>query len=88
MRKALERYRSQILVFLAVLGPGFITAMVDNDAGGIYTYSAAGAKSCASTLLMVKARLAAIKQMTEIFMVFITFSNSSSFGKAQRAANA
>jgi NRAMP (natural resistance-associated macrophage protein)-like metal ion transporter len=27
-----------------VLGPGFITAMVDNDSGGIYTYSAAGAK--------------------------------------------
>src|SRR6202167_5516938 len=44
MRKALERYRAHILVFLAVLGPGFITAMVDNDAGGIYTYSAAGAR--------------------------------------------
>ena len=44
MRKALERYRYHILVFFAVLGPGFITAMVDNDSGGIYTYSAAGAK--------------------------------------------
>jgi NRAMP (natural resistance-associated macrophage protein)-like metal ion transporter len=44
MRKTLERYRSHILVFLAVLGPGFITAMVDNDSGGIWTYSAAGAK--------------------------------------------
>jgi len=44
MRKVLERFRSHILVFLAVLGPGFITAMVDNDSGGIYTYSAAGAK--------------------------------------------
>src|SRR5581483_8858953 len=33
-----------LLVFLAVLGPGFITANVDNDAGGIYTYSAAGAR--------------------------------------------
>src|SRR5580692_1265629 len=44
MRKTLERYRAHILVFLAVLGPGFITAMVDNDSGGIYTYSAAGAK--------------------------------------------
>jgi len=29
-------------MFLAVIGPGFITANVDNDAGGIYTYSAAG----------------------------------------------
>ena len=32
------------MVFLAVLGPGFITANVDNDAGGIYTYSQAGAR--------------------------------------------
>ena len=32
------------MVFFAVIGPGFITAMVDNDAGGIYTYSQAGAK--------------------------------------------
>jgi len=32
------------LIFLAVLGPGFITAVVDNDAGGIFTYSEAGAR--------------------------------------------
>lgn len=31
-------------VFLAVIGPGFITANVDNDAGGIWTYSVAGAQ--------------------------------------------
>jgi NRAMP (natural resistance-associated macrophage protein)-like metal ion transporter len=31
-------------VFFAVIGPGFITANVDNDSGGIFTYSAAGAK--------------------------------------------
>jgi len=37
------RFRRHFLVFLAVLGPGFITAMVDNDSGGIYTYSDAGA---------------------------------------------
>lgn len=30
-------------ILLAVLGPGFITANVDNDAGGIATYSMAGA---------------------------------------------
>lgn len=29
---------------LAVMGPGFITSNVDNDAGGIYTYSVAGAR--------------------------------------------
>src|SRR5271169_3767202 len=31
-------------MFLAVLGPGFITANVDNDSGGILTYSQAGAQ--------------------------------------------
>src|SRR5665647_3074776 len=32
-----------LLLFLAVLGPGIITGSVDNDAGGITTYSIAGA---------------------------------------------
>ena len=36
--------RSRLLLFLAVLGPGLITANVDNDAGGITTYSVAGAQ--------------------------------------------
>jgi len=35
--------RTRIMLFLAVLGPGIITASVDNDAGGIATYSIAGA---------------------------------------------
>jgi len=39
-----KRFRYHIAVFFAVVGPGFITAVVDNDAGGIYTYSQAGAK--------------------------------------------
>jgi len=34
---------SQIGVFLAILGPGIITGSVDNDAGGITTYSVAAA---------------------------------------------
>ena len=34
---------SQIAMFLAILGPGIITGSVDNDAGGITTYSVAGA---------------------------------------------
>ncbi|MDA8335773.1 MAG: Nramp family divalent metal transporter [Peptococcaceae bacterium] len=33
-----------VLVFLLVVGPGIITANVDNDAGGITTYSLAGAQ--------------------------------------------
>jgi Mn2+/Fe2+ NRAMP family transporter len=44
MSKRLRQYWRQAAVFLAVLGPGMITANVDNDAGGIYTYSQAGAR--------------------------------------------
>ena len=40
----LKRWKIRILLFLAVVGPGFITANVDNDAGGILTYSQAGAQ--------------------------------------------
>src|SRR5487761_61208 len=36
------RYR--MLALFAGIGPGFITANVDNDPGGIFTYSQAGAK--------------------------------------------
>src|SRR6201996_5752098 len=36
-------WRTRLILIFAVLGPGFITANVDNDAGGILTYSAAGA---------------------------------------------
>ncbi len=40
-----EKYKgSRIAPLLAVLGPGIIVAMVDTDAGGIATYSVAGAK--------------------------------------------
>src|SRR5437879_3178741 len=39
-----KRSRNQIAIFLSVVGPGLIAANVDNDAGAIYTYSAAGAK--------------------------------------------
>jgi Mn2+/Fe2+ NRAMP family transporter len=39
-----KRWRIRIMLFLAVLGPGFITANVDNDSAGILTYSQAGAQ--------------------------------------------
>ena len=41
-KTGLLKYR--LLALLSVLGPGFITANVDNDPGGILTYSQAGAK--------------------------------------------
>jgi len=51
LRKRLNRWpRStrvlwrRLALFMAVVGPGFITSNVDNDAGGISTYSIAGAK--------------------------------------------
>jgi Mn2+/Fe2+ NRAMP family transporter len=34
----------KLLIFLSVFGPATITAMADNDAGGVATYSIAGAK--------------------------------------------
>src|SRR5512138_1850737 len=40
----LRYWKTRILLFLAVIGPGFITANVDNDANGIWTYSFAGAQ--------------------------------------------
>ena len=36
--------RTRLLLFLALLGPGLITANADNDAGGIATYSMAGGR--------------------------------------------
>ena len=38
-----RRFFRNISLFLAILGPGIITGSVDNDAGGITTYSVAGA---------------------------------------------
>src|ERR1700678_4220589 len=37
-------WRKRMALFLAVVGPGLITSNVDNDAGGISTYSQAGAQ--------------------------------------------
>ncbi len=41
---ATKNARARLVLFLAVVGPGFITSNVDNDAGGIWTYSVAGAQ--------------------------------------------
>src|SRR5471032_201937 len=41
---AWRTWRTRLILIFAVLGPGFITANVDNDAGGILTYSQAGAQ--------------------------------------------
>src|SRR3990172_5403849 len=63
----LKRWKVRILIFLAVVGPGFITANVDNDAGGIYTYSLAGARygySLLWTLLAITLVLFVVQEMS------------------------
>ena len=40
----IERLRRKLLIFLAVLGPGIIVMVADNDAGGISTYAVTGSK--------------------------------------------
>ena len=63
----LKRWKNSLLIFLAVLGPGFITANVDNDAGGIYTYSLAGARygySLLWTLIPITFVLIVVQEMS------------------------
>ncbi len=43
MNLRFRKYWREFLIFLSIMGPGIITANVDNDAGGITTYSVAGA---------------------------------------------
>lgn len=62
-----RRWRTRILLFLAVVGPGIITANVDNDAGGITTYSQAGAQfgyMLLWTLLPITVALVVVQEMS------------------------
>ena len=51
--RRLRPLRVRLALLLAVVGPGIITANVDNDAGGITTYSVAGAHYGYSLLWMM-----------------------------------
>src|SRR3954463_10823145 len=58
---------ARMVAVLAVVGPGIITANVDNDAGGIATYSQAGADfgySLLWTLLPITLALILVQEMT------------------------
>jgi Mn2+/Fe2+ NRAMP family transporter len=60
-------WRAQLLMVLAVIGPGFITANVDNDAGGIFTYSLAGAQfgySLLWTMIPITIALVVVQEMS------------------------
>ncbi len=59
-------WRTRIFLFLAVLGPGFITANVDNDSGGILTYSQSGAQfgySLLWTMIPITLALIVVQEM-------------------------
>lgn len=64
MRKRLTKYKW--VMFLGAIGPGLIAANADNDAGGITTYSLAGAQfgySMIWVLLVVTVSLAVTQEM-------------------------
>jgi len=64
--KFLKGWRGRFMLILAVVGPGFITANVDNDAGGIAVYSLAGAQfgySLLWTMIPITIALVVIQEM-------------------------
>src|ERR1700744_6166815 len=59
-------WRTRLIIIFAVLGPGFITANVDNDSGGILTYSQAGAQfgyTLLWTMLPIPLALIVVQEM-------------------------
>src|SRR3981081_1685443 len=61
-----KNWRTRAALVLAVIGPGFITANVDNDAGGIFTYSQAGAQfgySLLWTMIPITIALVVVQEM-------------------------
>src|SRR5439155_13979613 len=62
----LKSWRVRFALVFAVVGPGFITANVDNDAGGIFTYSQAGAQfgySLLWTMIPITISLVVVQEM-------------------------
>jgi NRAMP (natural resistance-associated macrophage protein)-like metal ion transporter len=65
--RSFKTWRVRLALFLAVVGPGFITANVDNDAGGIFTYSLAGAQfgySLLWTMIPITIALVVVQEMS------------------------
>jgi NRAMP (natural resistance-associated macrophage protein)-like metal ion transporter len=63
---AWRTWRTRLILVFAVLGPGFITANVDNDAGGILTYSQSGAQfgySLLWTMIPITLALIVVQEM-------------------------
>lgn len=65
MKTLIQNWKLKLLPFFLVLGPGLITAVADNDAGGIATYSVAAAKyGMASQYLIIPITLVLIVTQT------------------------
>ena len=67
VRGKFQRFALTLPIMLAILGPGIITGNVDNDAGGITTYSVIGARfgySMLWMLLLITFTLAMIQEMS------------------------
>ena len=66
LRALAKNWKVRLALLIAVVGPGFITANVDNDAGGIYTYSLAGAQfgySLLWTMIPITIALVVVQEM-------------------------
>ena len=60
-------YLKKVLILLSIVGPGLITANIDNDAGGIATYSLAGAQTGLRllwTLIPITVALIMVQEMS------------------------
>ncbi|MFR4804971.1 MAG: divalent metal cation transporter, partial [Eggerthellaceae bacterium] len=66
--------RAKILLILGAMGPGVVSAMAGNDAGGISTYSTAGADFGYATLWVIPVMcvLLMVVQMTAARMGAVT----------------
>jgi len=63
----MKRWFHRMIIFLGILGPGFITSTADNDAGGIATYAITGAQEGYGLLwilLLITLSLAIIQEMS------------------------
>lgn len=69
-----SRLKRRLLIFLAIFGPATITAVADNDAAGVATYSLAGAKFGYSMLfiLFIATLLLAVTQEMGIRIAIVT----------------
>src|ERR1051325_10843835 len=60
------RGRRGLLAFLAVMGPGLISGIAGNDAGGITTYSVLGARTGLSLLWLFPVTIATLAIVQEM----------------------